>query len=593
MALAVSLLVMAAIGADPEPPLVGRPSEHFYNVVADRLVISMTASRRDLRVEDELVLVIEFGGLMKPVDVRRPDLRDLPEFSTSFHIDDLEDDATPPSDRRRYRYRLRPKNSEVAQVPPFVAHYWQPKQGYFATTLAEPIPLTVRPRISEAAGVPMTEPDFLFEFADRAEVLADQPPESVGSFLLALLLPGVAALAGFLYWRAAYPDAARQAELRRNRAARLAIDALRRESGPVSVDSANRVLDEVRKYLHHRLEIADRMSTPEEVRHVLASRGIPSSLVAGVAELFRACDCVRFGPAWETVPSLSQMAQALVIQFEEQLQSEVRPSRRWPGSVLLLWLAVNAMASANSAADRTQAAEDHFREGVRLRNNDLLAREQFRLAAESYGVVDGAVPGAVGSRGWASNASRASLLSGNTPAAITLVRAALLRYPGDPDLTKVLQYARGKVAYASAQDRADLTPRKQRLAPLIHRCARTSPLQLGAIAVVGWAGLLAWRVQRRRRWLVIGVGALVLGGTIFGWHLIVRPDQPETRREVAVLAKETVIRVGDGVNFSPRRENPLPAGVEVRVLKQSEWLQVELLDQTRGWIPADSLVPVR
>jgi hypothetical protein len=59
----------------------------------------------------------------------------------------------------------------------------------------------------------------------------------------------------------------------------------------------------------------------------------------------------------------------------------------------------------------------------------------------------------------------------------------------------------------------------------------------------------------------------------------------------AVVAQPTILRSGDGPSFMPRRDVPLPAGVEGRVVKNSgSWLQIELADGTVGWFPTSSVL---
>src|SRR5205823_4455906 len=108
--LAVLLLLPAA-----EAPLVGRPREHFYGAVGERVRVELRAAPTAVRAEDPLTLTLIVHGADNPEAIERPDLRQLPDYAARFQIDDLPDDASPPG-QRVFRYRLRPHNANVRDV---------------------------------------------------------------------------------------------------------------------------------------------------------------------------------------------------------------------------------------------------------------------------------------------------------------------------------------------------------------------------------------------------------------------------------------------------------------------------------------------
>src|SRR5438067_470261 len=106
-------------------------------------------------------------------------------------------------------------STTFAQPPLF-----EPQEGYYKAkgthvTAAPPKPELKLPPVR------MTEPDQLFEITTGPDVLGREPfvPGAWAWLVLAAFGP-LAAWMGFVIWRRIYPDSARQALIRRSRAAR-------------------------------------------------------------------------------------------------------------------------------------------------------------------------------------------------------------------------------------------------------------------------------------------------------------------------------------------------------------------------------------
>jgi hypothetical protein len=303
-----------------EAPVVGRPSEHFYGAVGEQVRVAMKASPTQLRVEEPLDLTLVIAGAANAEQIERPDLKQLPDFATRFHIDDLPEDA-PPKGERVFRYHLRPKSERVRDVPPLLFHYWNPRLNYFATTATpESIALAVMPRSSPSAGGgPLDEPEFLFEMATEREMYREPLPDSLKMALLmaALLLPPLLCQAWFLVWRRWYPSAAKLAQMRRSKALREALDRLDEANkyGPQAV--ADEVAAVVGRYLHERFGVAANFGTPPEIAADLARRAVPPDVVADVEAFLRTCDGVRFAPPAANHESLIGRAKEVILNAEE------------------------------------------------------------------------------------------------------------------------------------------------------------------------------------------------------------------------------------------------------------------------------------
>lgn len=185
----------------------------------------------------------------------------------------------------------------------------------------------------------------------------------------------------------------------------------------------------------------------------------------------------------------------------------------------------------------------------------------------------------------------AALLAGDIPHAIEAYRRGLLVDPDDADLRRGLELARSRVAYVSANDRQQLTwrgPAESDLRWFLRRWG------IEAVALASSLTALAlgrWLVARRWRRLLPAAGAaclmLVLASA---WWWERHEREWETVRDFVVIRQTTTIHTGNHSAFPPRRETPLPPGVEARLRhRAANWLQIELFDGTVGWIPAETV----
>ncbi|MBY0528030.1 MAG: hypothetical protein K2R98_31825 [Gemmataceae bacterium] len=326
-----------AQGNDPdEPPLVGQP-EDFNGAVGGSFQVSMRARPTELEVGEPLTLTIRINavGTWK-TPPRRPRIANLKAFKERFQIERIDKkkfdqpNRTPDRQTWEFDYQLRPLSESVKSVPsvPFV--YYKPSNnsvvpGRYERTLADGIPLTVKPRVEKPAipVAPIQAPAAVFQIAQGPSVLRHQSiarQPSAPMFAMLLLLPPAVCLGIVAFWRRLYPDAARRVRIRQSQAARHALHALQ-ALGPVSLDQrAYRVAHIAAGYLQQRLGMPGVEPTPAEVALFLRQRaGAPDALAGKAAEFFRACDAARFAPASSTgADELAATAKGLILSLETE-----------------------------------------------------------------------------------------------------------------------------------------------------------------------------------------------------------------------------------------------------------------------------------
>lgn len=253
-------------------------------------------------------------------------------------------------------------------------------------------------------------------------------------------------------------------------------------------------------------------------------------------------------------------------------------------AAIACFVALSVGLPAASGDDDLRQAWEAFTRGRQQIADTAAARKSFaeaaRLAAQASG-------GAKIRR----LEGHAALLAGDIAQAIRAYRRGLLVDPDDEALRRGLDLARSRVEYATAEDRQQLTWRGPAESPsrwLLRRWGVAVVAFGSSLTTVLWA---RWRVSGRRRLgLLVGVTACatVLVSGAWWWERHERPR--ETVQDFLVIRRPTAIHSGDHFAFPLRRETPLPAGVEARLLhRAAEWVQIELFDGTVGWVPADTV----
>ena len=305
------LVSLAAAAVDP--PLVGRPRDHFYGAVGKQVRVTLAASRSQVRVEEELTLTLHVSGVMNAERIERPDLRQLGDYDDAFYIDDLDDGPETPRTERYFRYRLRPKHEGVREIPAILFRYYRPDLRYFATAVSDDaLSLVVLPRTTSSdAAMALEAPEFLFQISTGRGLGSRGSSSDWIWYVVTWLVPPGLCLAWYGYWRWRNPGAAKLARLRRHRAVRQVLDALAKHSDAESIAAA------VRNYLVHRLDLPWSAQTTSEIAAALEQLPLANVQQTAIREFFLSSDAARFGPPKTAADDLRSLARGLVLSIEE------------------------------------------------------------------------------------------------------------------------------------------------------------------------------------------------------------------------------------------------------------------------------------
>jgi len=304
------LITVATTAA--EAPLVGRPRQDYYGAVANRLKVSFSTARTRMKLGDETTLTLQLEGALNSPGLQRPDLASMESFSAEFYVDDLDEGPEQPRASRYFRYRLRPKREGTLEIPAILYRYYQPDMAYFATTVAAAAePLIVEPRDVTQQGSALESPSFLFAADERIpfERRSFVRQEHV-AIAIAWVLPALAFVMWYVWWRLHNPNAARLARLRHNDSIRRVLDAIAADRNPAELATI------MRSYLQQRFEMPATTQTTAELLLSLDARGSSPTLQKAAATFLHACDEWKFGPVPVTDGRHAKLAEAIILEAE-------------------------------------------------------------------------------------------------------------------------------------------------------------------------------------------------------------------------------------------------------------------------------------
>jgi hypothetical protein len=300
-------------------PLFGQPKQDYYGAHGPAVRVRWELESKAVHAGADLNVALVVTGAQNPTEIVKPDLRKLRAFD-AFQVTNAPD---PPRDAGakevRFAYKLAPRSTAVTEIPELKFHYYNARAAegrQFPATRAAAVEITVaEPPKAVRPVVPIEAPEHLFRVPTGPGVLGPRPfVPSVWAWLAAALVGPVAALGWFLAWRQLFPDAARLARLRRSRAARRALDLIRKAHRAPEPPAA--IANAVLGYLRARFPLPESAVTPSEITAALRELGVPAGDAEQVGAVFRACDEARFAPASNNGASLTARAETAVAKLE-------------------------------------------------------------------------------------------------------------------------------------------------------------------------------------------------------------------------------------------------------------------------------------
>lgn len=171
----ITVLLPLLLASDPVVPIAGRPVD-FSGAVGGPFVVTMKLDKTEVRLEEPATLTITITGPGDLSKVKRPNLKEKPNWNSKFTIDD--GPVREPNDHcKEFDYLLRAKNHLAYYLPPLKFVYFNPatKPASLAwqTTYSDPIEINL---ILPERILPQTYSAEIRDWLDRAYNACQQPP---------------------------------------------------------------------------------------------------------------------------------------------------------------------------------------------------------------------------------------------------------------------------------------------------------------------------------------------------------------------------------------------------------------------------------
>ena len=319
-------LLLSATAAVAQPPTrldqigaVARSQSDFYGAIAGRETVRVewALSAPTVELGNSVKLTLTVRHAVNPRELMRPKLSQRPDFTALFSLLESVPEPPPAEDAKAvaFVYSLRPRAVGTIQLPTLkylFFHPRAPKGREMQTRFLDPLTLIVTEPVTKLAPpIPLTGPESFFEPPSGSSSASSRVPLA---YWLALALGAPFLLVAWVVaWRRLFPDAARLAKVRRNRAVRRVLDRLR--AAHRKPDPAGETGAAFRQYLSARFGLSVVADTPAEVGDGLRALHFPPERVADAEKLLRRCDADRFAPK----PSGSAVARnaARLIEYWE------------------------------------------------------------------------------------------------------------------------------------------------------------------------------------------------------------------------------------------------------------------------------------
>ena len=255
---------------------------------------------------------------------------------------------------------------------------------------------------------------------------------------------------------------------------------------------------------------------------------------------------------------------------------------------------ISASAEELSEADMSELftqGKDLFRQANELAGKDAAAaHELYQKAALRFERITR--EGGVQNGKLYYNIGNAYFRMNDLGRAILNYRKAQQLIPNDPNLRQNLDFARLRRV-----DKLDVKAEEKVMRTLFFWHydvpSRIRSVIFGVGFTAFWAAAAVLLFVRRPflSW-VQGIGAVI--AILMLGSLLVESSTLKNAAAGVILAKEVVARKGDSTTYEASFKEPLHAGTEFTVVEdRGDWVQVELTDARRCWLPAKSIGLVR
>lgn len=350
-------------------PSVGRPDRDFYNAAGEKVIVTQKLEPSKLKVGEWATYTLDIRGLLNAKDVERPKLDSLLFFKSHFQIEDLPDPKELAKDQRIFLYRLRPRDADPREIPPFAFRYYDPRvqdaEAAYRLTTGGAILVDI-----ETPDAPQIEVRVLpKELHDALQVtFFIHKDDYIPTLLICVLVPTFTYLLAAHLWRRNHPTESERSVWLSSRAANSARERMTRTPENERTLRASEILLD---YLRTRFGLPDGARTLSEVEPFLRSSGGSEAAL----DFLRDADRIKYGDPDKPVDWLPRLEQVL-LGLEQGKDRKNQSVARIGVACLSVLMLAGTFLEAN--IDRLESL-------IRKRNDPMAIAECYRILASEPG----------------------------------------------------------------------------------------------------------------------------------------------------------------------------------------------------------------
>ena len=258
----------------------------------------------------------------------------------------------------------------------------------------------------------------------------------------------------------------------------------------------------------------------------------------------------------------------------------------WAALFILGVLFGDSAMAADEIRDTIEEGIETYQRAMRAERRD----ERMALFARSEHLFSDAIERGARNASIETNRANAALQTARTGHAIWGYRRALEIDPSHTQARRNLEQARTRLPdWVSTPESSGFADTfffwRQALSPSEVRLWAAGCFALAALGL----SIALIRPGLTGRLIALIFSLLWIGLLAPGWI----EQQKESRPAGVLIAEETTARSADARHAPPRFTEPLPAGTEFLVVEDRQaWLEIELHNGRRAWVPASAVAPL-
>ena len=382
------------------PPEENRPVS-YIGALGSNLTAEASLDAQTCNIGDPLKLTLTIGGPIQMRNVFPPRLSLQTNLASHFEIYDDNVRVSKKDSSVQFAYTLRPRNAGAFELPPIALSYYDVTERRYKTFRTLPIPLKVRQAVEVTASQiignttnppprrPLEDLRTLTPAGLRLDKTGPEPSPLLGNPPALGLAAGLGPVLFFLALGVRQLANRREffsRSLRRRRAFEKALRFINGSSRQdPSPDPHLLLCKAMRQYLVDRLDLPASAATPDDVRRLLTSEGIPPETVQRFAAAMECHFNSAFGAGSDPASkqAVDEVKQAIAA-LENATGGHAAPPSAGKTAAVAMLISLTVAAAAPTASAATSAERQFMWNEANARFMAAKTPEDYLGAADAY-----------------------------------------------------------------------------------------------------------------------------------------------------------------------------------------------------------------